>query len=576
MPLSQAARIWRMKREAERDLAARRAEQNKNRGPQQALARDGGRDRLDPTPAGLPEVAAPAPQAPRADRVRDAADGPDPGAVGRQHGPEPDQPVRGDQEPDSDLDSSASDDRTSARDRLRAAGLDRPATRSIAERTGHGTDQRLEHPPGTKDRVEGHHVIAAVTAAAAPPKTEDRQFRPQAGSDQQQRNGAQWASSGEPTRPVAKGDRGRRDTPPGRGGVDPRSVPNPKAGAEAAVERLKEILHQRAAHRTEEEQAEIDQARRAVREPDPDEIDPGVAADLEAAGESLDQRAEQRRRADGEQADAGRSESESRGPIAGRDRETGRFLERHKKVGGRVAGTPNALPPGAYKAMKELIAGRLQKDHRPVSEVMVELIFEGLEGNVALAETIGEKGSVILHYANPAVFLKMLLDYMLKSRELAFKIRDAEKKNQGTGGGIRIVLPSAPSDPLLRPGQQPRGLRILGQNPDKPLRDVPGTSTDEQPSPGSVPPHSDGAQQPANTRSTSSAITSPDQRLNQQPSAAPAPTPKAAFDPSELIEDFEHPICQLCMGGGWVRDENGINMVRCDYCEGKGRAPAPE
>jgi hypothetical protein len=36
MPLSQAARIWRMKRAAERDLAARRAEPEKNGGSQQA------------------------------------------------------------------------------------------------------------------------------------------------------------------------------------------------------------------------------------------------------------------------------------------------------------------------------------------------------------------------------------------------------------------------------------------------------------------------------------------------------------------------------------------------------------
>jgi hypothetical protein len=34
------------------------------------------------------------------------------------------------------------------------------------------------------------------------------------------------------------------------------------------------------------------------------------------------------------------------------------------------------------------------------------------------------------------------------------------------------------------------------------------------------------------------------------------------------------PICQFCLGVGHVRDENGIHMVRCDYCEGKGRAPA--
>ena len=44
----------------------------------------------------------------------------------------------------------------------------------------------------------------------------------------------------------------------------------------------------------------------------------------------------------------------------------------------------------------------------------------------------------------------------------------------------------------------------------------------------------------------------------------------------ELVEDFEHPICECCMGTGWVRDENGIHMVRCNYCEGKGRAPARE
>jgi len=71
-------------------------------------------------------------------------------------------------------------------------------------------------------------------------------------------------------------------------------------------------------------------------------------------------------------------------------------------------------------------------------------------------------------------------------------------------------------------------------------------------------------------------ITSPYQRLNQQTSPAPAPNSEDALDPAELIEDFEHPICQFCMGTGVVRDENGIHMVRCDYCEGEGRAPAPE
>ena len=45
---------------------------------------------------------------------------------------------------------------------------------------------------------------------------------------------------------------------------------------------------------------------------------------------------------------------------------------------------------------------------------------------------------------------------------------------------------------------------------------------------------------------------------------------------AQMIEDFEHPICVFCTGVGWVRDENGIEMVHCSYCEGAGRAPAPE
>jgi hypothetical protein len=42
----------------------------------------------------------------------------------------------------------------------------------------------------------------------------------------------------------------------------------------------------------------------------------------------------------------------------------------------------------------------------------------------------------------------------------------------------------------------------------------------------------------------------------------------SSLDMKELI--------QICMGTGMVRDENGINMVTCHYCEGEGRAPAPD
>jgi len=58
----------------------------------------------------------------------------------------------------------------SLQDRLQATGLNRPTTRPITGRKGHGTDRRLEHVPEAQEGVAGDHVIAAVTAAFGPPK----------------------------------------------------------------------------------------------------------------------------------------------------------------------------------------------------------------------------------------------------------------------------------------------------------------------------------------------------------------------------------------------------------------------
>ena len=121
---------------------------------------------------------------------------------------------------------------------------------------------------------------------------------------------------------------------------------------------------------------------------------------------------------------------------------------------------------------------------------------------------------------NPLHAVKLFQDYMLKAKELALRVKEAKQKHPGTGGGIRVVL--------LNPVATTR------------------TATDEPAPCGPV---------------------------KAQPLV---PNSEDAFDPAELIEDFEHPICQFCIGVGWVRDANGINMVTCVYCEGKGRAPAPE
>ena len=111
-----------MKREAERNLAAKLAEQEKNRTAQQALtvpARE--HDRPDSAP---PEVTT----------YRAVPDQGDSGAD------------RGGQQ----------------QDRAARHGLDQPVLG--------GTDLRLRHPPGATEGADGHRVSAAVTAATAPPQ----------------------------------------------------------------------------------------------------------------------------------------------------------------------------------------------------------------------------------------------------------------------------------------------------------------------------------------------------------------------------------------------------------------------
>jgi hypothetical protein len=353
MPLSQVARIARLKAQAE-----------KNRAAQQATAARAARDRdhTDPTPARLPRGASQA----ESGAAAQGAGGP--AAVGMRGGP---------------------------------AGLE--------EETG---------------------VVQ-----------EDAE------SDQQPRNAAHWAGSRESARPVPQADRGHSDAPPERGGVNSRSIANPKA--EAAAERLKQKLDQKAAQRTAEEQAEVDQARAALHQPQDqdDEVPPEIGADPAAA--------------------------ESRDGVVGRDPDTGNFLKGHTKVGGRTAGTPNRFPRNSFKAMKELIAGRILKSlkdeegqdvSKTAAEVMADAIFDGMLGRLILSQT--DKGITI---ANPLHAVKLFHDYMLKAKELALKAAEIKKKETGAGGGIRVVLPSVPVDPLLRPGQKPRPLRLLGQDPSKPI-----------------------------------------------------------------------------------------------------------
>jgi hypothetical protein len=94
---------------------------------------------------------------------------------------------------------------------------------------------------------------------------------------------------------------------------------------------------------------------------------------------------------------------------------------------------------------------------RPGAEIMADAILEGMQGKLVLRSD--GRG---VTYANPLHAVKLYQDYMLKAKELAIRAQEAKKNQTGPGGGIRIVLPSVPVDPLLRPGQPPRPLRLLG------------------------------------------------------------------------------------------------------------------
>jgi len=228
--------------------------------------------------------------------------------------------------------------------------------------------------------------------------------------------------------------------------------------------------------------------------------------------------------------------------------------------------------------MRELIAGRIMKAmkdeegkdvQRSAAEIMAEVILEGMLGNLVLSQT--DKSTT---YANPLHAVKLYQDDMLKARELAVKVAELKKKEKGVGGGIRIVLPSPVVDPLLRPGQEPRPLRLLGQDPSKPIEYYQGQDRHQ----GTESCTGTASHEPLVAPATNARGDVAQKREVSQPRAiSPSEPPPSASEPedfeAQLVEDFEHPICWNCLGATMVRDENGIKMVTCEACEGTGRAP---
>ena len=104
-------------------------------------------------------------------------------------------------------------------------------------------------------------------------------------------------------------------------------------------------------------------------------------------------------------------------------------------TGGRTEGAKDRFPRNSYKAMKELIAGRIMKTlkdqegqevQKLPAEIMAEAILEGMEGKLILSHN--QYGEVI---ANPLHAVKLYQDYMLRARELAIRVAELKKKEKG-------------------------------------------------------------------------------------------------------------------------------------------------
>ena len=69
-------------------------------------------------------------------------------------------------------------------------------------------------------------------------------------------------------------------------------------------------------------------------------------------------------------------------------------------------------------------------------------ILEGMQGKLVISSS--DKS---VTYANPLHAVKLFQDYMLKAKEQELRADELKKKEKGSGGGIRIVLPSPVVDP---------------------------------------------------------------------------------------------------------------------------------
>jgi hypothetical protein len=71
-------------------------------------------------------------------------------------------------------------------------------------------------------------------------------------------------------------------------------------------------------------------------------------------------------------------------------------VQGHQGIGGRPEGSKDLFPRNSYKAMRELIAGRILKDmedakgqtvQRTAAEIMADVILDAMLGKITISES---------------------------------------------------------------------------------------------------------------------------------------------------------------------------------------------
>ena len=211
----------------------------------------------------------------------------------------------------------------------------------------------------------------------------------------------------------------------------------------------------------------------------------------------------------------------------------GHFAKGTKPGPGRPSGSPNKIPKSIKQVVRDLCEGVIEVTFKdPATDKLVE-------GPVAhlLAERIVAGLNDPKNY--PA-FVKMLLEYGIGRPKPQTEV-GAEDRRQIP----KMIFLNRPHDPMAKPGDPPKPLRILGQTAGPN-----GEIIDAKTRKVVVPAPARSGSGPVDDGPVNDSLGEGEDRL-------------------ELVEDQPLP-CPACTGGGRQRTGFGDRTEPCDECGGSG------